>query len=159
MNQSHFDLTFVADMMLGRLARWMRILGYDVHYENPVDDPALIDIANKEDRILLTRDTRLVKRKGVGKYLLIQNNDPLEQLVEVHHFYPAKMDRALTRCIRCNTSLIAVDKEEVREQVPEYTYLAESEFGCCPSCRRVYWKGTHYRHMIATCRARIEKTI
>jgi hypothetical protein len=139
-------------MMLGRLVRWMRIFGYDVWYQDPVDDPMLIRMANEEKRVLLTRDTRLIRRRGIGEHLLIQENDPMKQLEEVIRVYPPHPGRILTRCIRCNTVLNPVDKGEVRNYVPDYVFQTETKFGRCPECCRVFWKGTHYTHMVNTCR-------
>jgi uncharacterized protein with PIN domain len=139
-------------MMLGRLARWMRILGVDVLYLNPVDDRELIRISRRDKRILLTRDTRLVQRRGVGEHLLIRENKPMAQLEEVIRVYPPAPDRILTRCIRCNTRLTASEKTDVRDEVPEYIYHTASGFGRCRQCGRVYWEGSHCRRMIETCR-------
>jgi uncharacterized protein with PIN domain len=137
-------------MMLGKLARWMRVLGYDVLYLNPVTDGELIQISQQEQRVLLTRDTRLVQRRGVGEYLLLTKNAPMEQLAEVLDVYPPPPGKAFSRCILCNASLISVSKREVKDEVPEYVYLNESKFGRCESCGRIYWQGTHYRRMVRT---------
>ncbi len=146
------DRTFAADMMLGRLARWLRILGVDVLYRNPVDDGELIRLCRRDNRILLTRDTRLVLRRGVGEHLLLRENDPMAQLAAVIRIYPPAADRVLTRCIRCNTLLTACKKTEVRDEVPEYIYHGVSDFARCRQCDRVYWEGSHCRRMIETCR-------
>ncbi len=152
MVQSRPEASFVADMMLGKLARWMRVLGYDVLYLNPVDDTTLLNIAREENRILITRDTRLIKRRGVGEHLLILNNDPMEQLKEVVRLYPPVSERMLSRCIRCNAPLIPAVREDVRDKIPEYVYLTSSQFGRCSECGRVFWPGTHYHQMVKTCR-------
>ncbi len=145
------ERTFAADMMLGKLARWMRVLGFDVLYLNPVEDGRLIEISRREGRVLLTRDTRLVRRRGVAEYLLVTCNDPPAQLEEVIRAYPVFRERILSRCILCNRSLTPISREDARPFVPDYVYLAESKFGRCLSCQRVYWKGSHYRNMVRSC--------
>lgn len=152
MAQGRSERSFIADMMLGRLARWMRILGYDVLYENPVEDGALLFLAQKEHRILLTQDTRLVRRRGTGEHLLLHENDPMEQLKEVVRIYPPVSRRMLSRCVVCNAPLVSARKTDVQDEVPEYVYQTESRFGRCQSCLRVFWGGTHARHMAETCR-------
>ncbi len=146
------DRTFVADMMLGRLVRWLRILGVDVLYLNPVEDRELLRLSRRDKRILLTRDTRLVQRRGVGEYLLLRDNDPMAQLKAVIRVYPPEPNRILTRCLRCNTPLTPSEKSDVRDEVPEYIYHTVSQFARCRSCDRVYWEGSHCQHMVETCR-------
>ncbi len=145
------DRTFIADMMLGRLARWLRILGFDVLYLNPVDDKELIRLSRRDKRILLTRDTRLVQRRNLGEHLLIRENDPMAQLASVIGVYPPAPERILTRCIRCNVLLTASEKRDVRDEVPEHIYHTVSRFARCRQCDRVYWEGSHCQHMVKTC--------
>lgn len=142
---------FAADMMLGKLARWLRVLGYDVLYLNPVEDSDLIGIARRTSRILLTRDTRLVKRRGVPDFFLVAKNDPREQLAQVIRRYPRRSGRFLSRCICCNTPLEELVKEAIESEVPDYIYHSETHFGRCPDCRRVFWRGSHYRNMLKRC--------
>jgi uncharacterized protein with PIN domain len=144
-------------MMLGKLAQWMRILGYDVLYLNPVEDSDLIGVSRRESRILLTRDTRLIKRRGVEDYLLIQDNDPMKQLKEVIRVYPPERGRMLNRCIRCNTPLVDAVKKEIRNEIPDYIYHSQARFGRCPDCGRVFWQGSHYHHMLKVCREVTDK--
>jgi hypothetical protein len=137
----------------------MRILGFDVLYLNPVEDDALIRLGKEQGRTLLTRDTRLVQRRGVGEYLLIVSNDSMEQLQEVIRVYRPAPEKMLSRCIRCNVPLVPADKKQVQDNVPEYIYHRESAFGRCPACRRIFWQGTHSQHMAGTCRELIRKAI
>jgi len=152
MAQDRLGPSFVADMMLGKLARWMRVLGYDVWYKNPVNDGTLLAWAREWHRVLLTRDTRLVRRRGVGEHMLILADDPMDQIKEVMQTYPFDPEQVLSRCVRCNTRLVSAEKKDLKDHVPEYICLTESKFGRCLTCGRVYWQGTHYRHMVRTLR-------
>ncbi|RJQ47397.1 MAG: hypothetical protein C4538_05110 [Nitrospiraceae bacterium] len=149
-------MKFIADSMLGRLARWLRLLGYDTLYFPDIQDRLLIRIAREEDRVLLTRDTRLVRMRGLRRYLLLHENDPFGQLKKVittfdlgtHPiFFESKkmgcVPRLYSRCSLCNTSLEEVSKEQAKLHVPEYVYQTSDAFKQCPSCGKFYWKGTH----------------
>lgn len=138
-------MRFIADVMLGRLARWLRIAGHDVSYSNDASDEELARATREEERILLTRDTRLVQRRAVRRYLLVNSDHLPEQLAQVFHQYALHLDadRFFTRCSLCNTELVEVTREEVREEVPCYVYRTHERFGRCPVCERVYWEGTH----------------
>ena len=145
-------MKFIADSMLGRLARWLRLLGYDTLYYPHIEDSLLLRTAREEDRILLTRDTRLVKVRGLGKYLLLSENDTFEQLkkvIEIFGIKPSgKCDEAIAmppanRCTLCNSVLESVPKEQVKDRVPEYVYLTTESFKKCQRCDKFYWKGTH----------------
>jgi|Deesub1362A_J573_1020465.scaffolds.fasta_scaffold01396_2 hypothetical protein len=144
-------MRFVADSMLGRLARWLRILGYDTVYFPHIEDRLILRIAREEDRILLTRDRGLVKVRGLKRYLLLRENDPFKQLKEVItalRLTPYRgSDRfgipSLVRCPVCNALLRRIPKEEAEGHVPEYVYNTVREFKRCPGCGRFYWKGTH----------------
>lgn len=142
---------FFADAMLGKLARWLRTLGYDAEYHRGIDDRELALRAQDFGRVILTRDTALVKRKGVaGRCLFIASNDIAGQLREVAALFPLNASRALTRCLRCNASLEEIQRGTVRGKVPAYVYETQREFSTCPSCGRVYWGGTHRANMIKT---------
>jgi len=135
---------FVVDFMCGRLARWMRILGYDTLYMRDTDRGKLIEVARKEGRIIITRDTHLPGTPGV-KVFLLSSEFIREQLKEIRkNFPPAEM---LTRCSLCNTPLEKVPKEKAKGNVPEYTYLTHDEFYYCPVCKKFYWEGTHCEFM------------
>ncbi|RJQ54773.1 MAG: hypothetical protein C4526_04880 [Nitrospiraceae bacterium] len=153
-------MKFIADAMLGRLARWLRLLGYDTLYYPAIEDRILLHIAEKEDRVLLTRDTRLVKVRGITEFLLLEENDTFEQLKKVikafnllgtHPIFSdtenmgcvPRLSRLYSRCSLCNTLLEDVPKEQAREHVPEYVYQTSGSFKKCPHCNKFYWKGTH----------------
>jgi len=145
-------MKFIADSMLGRLARWLRLLGYDTLYYPHIEDSLLLRIAREEDRVLLTRDTRLVKVRGLNKHLLLSENDTFEQLKKVItsfnlHPFDLGRDRFATglygRCSLCNSVLDSVPKEQAKDQVPEYVYLTTEIFNKCQKCGKFYWAGTH----------------
>jgi len=145
-------MRFIADAMLGRLARWLRLLGYDTLYYPEIEDSILLRIAREQERILLTRDTSLVKVREPVKIFLIESNDPFDQLREVvfklNLSLPLEINRNLSgRCSICNTPIKVIPKEEVRDRVPEYVFKTVQRFFSCNTCGRVYWHGTHQEKM------------
>lgn len=142
--------------MLGRLARWLRLLGYDTLYFPDIEDRLLVRTAREEDRILLTRDTRLIKFRGLNKYLLLSENDTFEQLKKVITSFGlgpfCKDDEAnpllqANRCSLCNSILDSVPKDQAKDRVPEYVYLTTESFKKCLKCDQFYWEGTHRDRM------------
>ncbi len=130
--------------MLGRLARWLRFLGFDTLYYSGISDANLVKIAKEQDRTILTRDTRLVKMKGLGGNLLITSNDSFRQLLEVLQAFNLNRFDFLGRCVKCNGELLKIaDKERVKDAVPEYVFLQHSDFLKCPDCGKIYWQGSH----------------
>ena len=141
-------MQFVADKMVGRLARWLRIIGQDVTYGPDLCGAGLIRAARRDDRLILTRDRR-IGRKNPPAYLLIRSDHFREQLRQViEEFSLDPLKEAFTRCVECNTLLEDVDKETVFEKVPPFVYLTQDRFAACPSCNRVYWHGTHADKML-----------
>jgi uncharacterized protein with PIN domain len=141
-------MKFLADNMLGRLATWLRLLGYDTAYLPHADDPELARVARAEDRILLTRDVELTRRRGV-RHVLIESDQVEEQLHQVSRVLNLSARQAFSRCAECNVTLDPVSKELVRGEVPPYVFQMQERFLRCPRCRRVYWRGTHWAHMLA----------
>ena len=134
--------------MLGRLALWMRVAGYDVSYESAIEDSSLVKMALKEGRVILTRDTLLVKRKALrGRYFFVKYDLVFEQLRQVVSEFGIDKERRFTRCVRCNALLEDAPKESVKEKVPSYVYSTQESFSICPSCKRIYWAGTHRQEM------------
>lgn len=146
MSDASHDVRFLADVMLGRLARWLRLLGFDTLYYNDISDNRLLRIAKEQGRFILTRDTRLVKIKGIKDYLLIKANDSFSQLLEVIDTLKLTRFNLLSRCVKCNGMLTRIlDKNEIKDSVPEFVFLHFNLFLRCSDCGKVYWEGTHPR--------------
>jgi len=139
---------FAVDCMLGKLAKWLRILGFDTVYFSRIKDDDLLRIANKEGRILLTRDNRLSLKVNPSRRLFIESDYWPEQVKQVLTELGLKTKIApYSRCLECNTLLKAVSREAVKQLVPAYVYEQGSEFSICPQCSRIFWQGTHFRDM------------
>lgn len=137
--------------MLGSLARWLRILGYDVVYDSQLGDAALVDRAVEEKRIILTRDRRLVERKQAHNHLLIDSERLEEQILQVLGDCGESIhrDRLFGRCLRCNEPLTELPREEAASRVPPYVARTQKRFRHCSGCGRVYWRATHVERMLA----------
>jgi hypothetical protein len=137
---------FIADVMLGRLTRWLRLLGFDTLYYHDISDTQIIRIAKEQGRFILTRDTRLIKIKGIKDYLLIRANDSFQQLLEVIRSLNLQDFHLLSRCVSCNGQLSRLlDKTEIKDAVPDFVFLNFHNFLKCRSCGKIYWEGTHPR--------------
>jgi hypothetical protein len=146
---------FLADTMLGRLATWLRILGYDAEYARS-EDAALIERARETGRILLTRDTGIPRRRELPPYLFVRSDHVAEQLRQViQAFHLTPTESSARRCPRCNVPVEPRTKAEVFGCVPEFVWSTQDAFGGCPRCGRVYWAGSHWRRMDETIRALI----
>ncbi len=142
------EARFVLDAHLGRLAVYLRLLGFDTLYRNDYGDEELARISHEEARILLTRDRGLLKRGAVTHGYAVRQTAYREQVAEVlRRFDLYAAVRPFTRCLACNGLLEPVEKEAVLEQLPENTREYFQEFWRCASCGKVYWKGSHYEHM------------
>ena len=140
---------FIADNHLGRLAAYLRMLGFDTLYRNDYQDPELAAVAHQEERILLTRDRRLLMRREVAYGCCLRSLDSQEQLGEVVRRYAlVQYARPFRRCLRCNHELEAVDKAAVLDRLQPLTRRYFDEFARCPACDQVYWKGSHYDRML-----------
>ena len=133
--------------MLGRLAKWLRILGYDTFYFNDVTPQDLIKTVLSDGRVLLTRNHRISEKKGI-RMLLIKSENFEEQMKEVIERFELKSGNFLTRCPCCNTILDMVTKESVQGKVPPFVYSSYDEFAICGKCDKYFWKGTHLSDMI-----------
>lgn len=142
------EVRFVLDVHLGRLAAYLRMLGFDTWYRNRCADECLAEVSRHERRILLTRDVGLLKRGSVTHGYYIRATQPRRQLAEVvRRFDLGRLARPFSRCMRCNTPLAHAGKNQVRHQLPDKVALLHDEFLRCPDCGRAYWKGGHFRRM------------
>lgn len=146
------ELKFIVDNNVGKLAKWLRIMGYDALLFKEKDDSSMVKIAFSQERIILTRDTQIMKRRpvtsGIVKAILIENDEPKTQLRQVvdilnldYQFKPFSL------CLECNQNLVERNKEVLHDLVPPYVYKTQSQYMECPSCHRIYWRGTHWQAM------------
>lgn len=139
---------FVLDTHLGKLARYIRLLGFDACYDNAYHDAQLVDIAADERRTILTRDVGLLKRKRVTRGYFVRSTVPLIQLREVvDRFDLRRSAKPFTRCVRCNVMLLEVSKNDLDVDVPSDVLNRFDRFRLCPVCERVFWQGSHYERM------------
>ncbi|OMC01598.1 Mut7-C RNAse domain-containing protein [Mycolicibacterium fortuitum] len=139
---------FVVDVNLGRLARLLRVLGFDVWWSSAADDQTLADISLDQQRILLTRDRGLLKRRAITHGLFVHSQHPEEQTLEVlRRLDLRRRIKPFTRCVRCNGQLAAVAKDEVIDQLEPLTRRYYDEFSRCPECGRIYWAGSHFEKL------------
>jgi hypothetical protein len=142
------DLRFVADTHLGRLAAYLRMVGFDTVYSRDCQDKELAAISSNEKRILLTKDRGLLKRNAVTRGCYIRAANPREQLAEVlQRFDLLGLIVPLQRCVHCNALLQPAQKELIADRLQPETKRHYDEFSVCPACDRIYWKGSHYRRM------------
>ena len=140
---------FVLDVHLGKLARYLRLLGFDAVYDRVYDDASIVSIAVDECRIILTRDKGLLKRKAVTHGYWLRNTDPRRQLVEVvEKLALSRRVRLFSRCMVCNTRLERAAEAEVRDALPGGVRGRFDRLARCPGCERVYWPGSHYDRMV-----------
>ena len=143
------DPRFVVDVNLGRLAWLLRLLGFDVWWSNDADDKTLADISLEQQRILLTRDRGLLKRRAVTHGLFVRSDHPEDQALDVIRRLDLRQRLApLTRCVRCNGKLAPVSKDEVIDQLEPLTLRYYDDFSRCTECGRVYWPGSHYEKLV-----------
>ncbi len=144
---------FIVDHNVGKLAKWLRMLGYDTLFFNGDNDSQMVSAALSEGRIILTRDTQIIKRRvvtsGKLKALLLRSDNPGEQIKQVvETLNLGGHARPFTLCLECNKPLEERSKEEVKDRVPPYVFKTQEHYVECPSCHRIYWKGTHWQAMI-----------
>lgn len=147
-------MKFLTDGMLGKLTRWLRMLGHDIVYSKTLDDDQLIEMAKKEGRVLLTRDFKLYQRAtslGVDTFF-VEGKTEDERLAELAKRFNLKLeiDVATSYCPKCNTRIKLVSKEEVADKVPKTTYSYYNEFWKCPKCGQIYWQGAHWKRIDIT---------
>lgn len=133
---------FVADHMLGSLARWLRMMGYDTVYDKQLDDKQLVELARGESRFLLTRDKELSKEPGA---LLLELDDLDSQLKATGEKFGLKYNEELIRCSSCNGELVPLPKEDAKAVVPEGAFAGNDKFWKCSKCGKVFWRGSHWK--------------
>jgi uncharacterized protein with PIN domain len=147
-------LKFITDGMLGKLTRWLRLLGHDVEYANDIDDKKLMTMAKKEKRTLLTRDLELFQQataRGIDTFL-VEGRTEVERLacMAKKYGFPLEIDVKVSRCPKCNTKIRPVSKDTAVEKIPKTTFTYYNEFWECPKCGQVYWRGAHWKRIIQT---------
>jgi uncharacterized protein with PIN domain len=144
---------FVVDLNVGRLATWLRAMGYDTLFPPEGGDNQLVRLALREDRVLVTRDAGICQRRAarLGQLRVVQVSDHhlAGQLRQVVRDLDLSLEGGFSRCVRCNEVLGLVSKQAVAERLPPYVLQTQSQFMECPQCRRLYWRGTHWSNMMA----------
>lgn len=139
---------FVVDINLGKLARWLRLLGFDTDYRNDLTDAEIASIAACECRVVLTRDRRLLHQKIITHGYYVRSDKPEEQISEIlDRFRLDGQQEPFRRCLECNGRIRPVDKEIVLDELPPKTRIHYDHFFRCDRCDRVYWKGPHYERL------------
>lgn len=135
--------------MLKKTAIYLRLLGFDTSYNDSNIFDLKLEQASSEKRIFLTRDTRIKRIKRVFEYYFVNSNYPEMQIYEILNHFEITADsfRPFSRCLRCNTELEKIDKDLVKERVPDYVFKTQESFSYCKGCDSIYWKATHYERM------------
>ena len=142
------ECKFIADVHLGRLAKYLRLCGFDTVYEVTLDDREIINLSLKENRIILTRDKELLKNRHVIQSFRIMSAEPVEQLKEVLGRYNLINNlHPFSRCMICNGEVVCVRKEEIESTLQPRTRSYYNEFRKCYNCGKIYWEGSHYEKM------------
>jgi uncharacterized protein len=147
------ELKFIVDQNVGKMAKWLRMAGFDASLFTGADDAAMIAAALTEKRILLTRDRRIMKRRPIAggriQAILIESDRfraQVQQLLGTLRLDKSRF-RPFTVCLECNRQLEERDKEAIKDRIPPYVYLTRDHFAECPACGRLYWQGTHWQAM------------
>ena len=143
---------------MGKLAKWLRMMGYDSLFFNGSDDSHMVAQALAEGRVILTRDTEIMKRRvitsGRLKAVLINSEEPERQMQQLMDTLDLERQfRPFTLCLECNQPLVERSREEVKDRVPPYVYKTQSQYMECPACHRIYWRGTHWERMTLKLKA------
>ncbi len=146
-------MRFIVDTNAGKLARWLRLMGYDARFFNGTGDADLISIAFKEARVILTRDTHIMEwgvvSRGRIKAILIRDDNTEMQVHQVISELKLEVKlKPFTICLECNELLQPVNKADIAPKVPPYVFQTQEQFVECPKCQRVYWRGTHWQGML-----------
>ena len=144
---------FVVDVNVGRLAKWLRVMGYDTAFPRKGDDNDLVRIALRENRVLVTRDSGIVCRRAVlqgqMRVVHIKDDDLRSQLRQLVGYLALDTEGRFSRCVRCNEPLHSVQEEDVASRLPAYVFQNHRNFMECCQCHRLYWRGTHWSEMVS----------
>ena len=143
---------FLADRTVGRLAKWLRILGYDTVYLPQLSPQGLMREGRRQGRIIVTRDTRILRQKNAPSFVFIRDNHFRQQLQQVASACRLTPTTLFSRCSECNQLVEATAKGTLRDSVPEYVWQTQDTFHRCPQCHRIYWGATHKAHVLEELR-------
>lgn len=145
---------FIADVHLGKLARYLRMMGVDVLYENNIEDDEIVKISLNDRRAILTKDRGILKRNDVTRGYWVRSSKVKEQVVEIiKRFDLKKLIKEFTRCLECNSGLESISKREILNELSPKVSESQKLFSVCPSCKKLYWKGTHHQRMLSFIQA------
>ena len=147
------ELRFIVDHNVGKLAKWLRMMGFDSLFFDGSDDSHMVARALSEGRVILTRDTEIMKRRVINsgrlKAVLINSEEPERQMWQLMDTLDLKRQfRPFTLCLECNQPLVERSREEVKDRVPPYVYKTQNQYMECPACHRIYWQGSHWKAMM-----------
>ncbi len=145
-------MKFIVDNNAGKLAKWLRLIGYDTLFFDGSDDSQMVATALAEGRVILTRDTQIMRRRMVTngrlKAILIKSDEPEQQMRQVVETLNLDCQfRPFAICLECNQLLEERSKQQVQDLVPPYVFQTQSQYVECPACHRIYWRGTHWQAM------------
>jgi len=151
------NLKFICDVHLGRLAKYLRMLGFDTLYKNDYNETEMIQLSNAQNRILLTRDKKILSNKKITRRYLIKQTEIVEQIRELLEFFDLKKNiMPMSRCLECNGVAQPASREAVKHRVDPYIFEINKEFSECTDCGKLYWKGSHYNSMMKWIRDRLD---
>ena len=158
------EFKFIIDRNVGKLVKWLRMLGFDAVFFEGGDDTELVNLARSQSRIILTRDTGIMKRRlitsgQVSALLLTSESSQFQMRQVLGNLEIGNCFAPFTRCMECNALLQERTKEDVKERIPPYVYKTQDKYMECPYCRRIYWKGTHWQAMMDKLNSLIKEGI
>lgn len=147
-------MKFLCDDNLGKLARYLRLMGFDTAFVTPISDAQLIALMLKEDRIAITRDRKLAERIEPERVAIVDSDSPDQQLKDILARFnpPIRRDLFFSRCLVCNEPCRDIQPEAIEEKVFPYILRTKKQFRQCPKCDRIFWQGSHYHRMLEKLR-------